>query len=189
MSHNAETIMEKGFAKSGTIIPPAPTLFKPREKLVPNLDPKIIVLPKPFEAYSELKFMNAGSVRDTWLLKNYKIAGNKISSQFDRLYHSALKASPSHVVPTTFAAVVQHLAFIYGSELFGFNHQQEERVKLWPTEYQNSQRNFMGEESDLLVELTIHYVQHLRSNMYIAEATANVNQDASMSMKCVVYTI
>ncbi len=190
MNHNAEIILEKGFAKpaSSSHSMPSP-LFNPRQKLIPNLSPRLIELPEAFEAYSELKFMQAGSVRDSWLLKNYQIDGNKISSRFDRKYHSALKASPSHVVPTTFAAVAQHLAFIYGSELFGFDHQREERIKLWPTEFQNQQRNLIAEEEDLIVELTVNYIQHLRSNMYMAEAVASVNQDATMTMKCVVYTI
>lgn len=92
-------------------------------------------------------------------------------------------------MPTTFAVVVQHLAFIYGSELSGFDHQKEEHIKLWPTEYQHSQRNLITDEENLLVELTIDYVQHYQHNMYFAEARATVNRDALMTMKCAVYTI
>lgn len=189
MSSSAESIKKQGFAVTEEKRHPTSALFKPRQKLVPKLPAKYIALAAPFEAFSDLRFMQFGTVRDTWLLEGYHIEGNRISSPFTRRYHSSLMASPSHVVPTTFAVVVQHLAFIYGSELFGFDHSREERLKLWPTEYTNIQRNLIPDEENLVVELTIDSLQHYRANMYMAEARASVNNDATMTMKCVVYTI
>jgi hypothetical protein len=159
------------------------------DQVFPSLPPKHIILGQPMECYSELQFMKAGKVRDSWHLRDYYIEGNSIRSTFNRKYTSELAESPSHVVPTTMHIVAQHLGFIYLSEVFGFDHQHEERIKIWPTEFFHSMRNLIPNEKDLVVELKINILRHAKANQYYCEAIVTVDDQMPMTCKSIFLII
>ena len=192
---------------SSEVIPDAPTLPYldclnagiQTEDYTPK-DPDRLVLDKPVEYYSDLRFMPSGPVKDLWKIKEYVFGEKSVRIRFDRVYTSALKKSPSHVVPTTMSIVAQHLSAAFFSRRFGFDFRVDERVKIWPVFFSHEIRTIITSEEDLIMEQNHTLIRKIGIEMdedslyfgkdkYYFESCATINETMPMTAKSFLFVI
>ena len=121
-------------------------------------------------------------------VREYRRGDRYAEAHFDRVYSSAMQASPSHLIFLSALVHSQKLLYLVLCKEFGFKYDPAgpEKFKMWPTKVECRIPELIADEVNLVQRLWVHEVKRFDCRTYRVRAETRVG---SMVITAVVPTL
>jgi hypothetical protein len=122
--------------------------------------------------------MPGKNVKETLMIKEYRIWDRYIEAVFDREYLSEMKKSPDHLIFLTALVHMQKILYVYVCHEFGIEYApgQDEKIKFWPIKLELSIPKLIRSQEDVVHKLSIDSIIETDANGYLMKARSIVDR-------------
>mgnify|MGYP001364537683 CR=1 FL=1 len=130
-------------------------------------------------------------VKETLLIKEYRIWHRYIEAQFDRKYFSSMEKSPDHLIFLTALVHLQKILYVYACHEFGFSYKKEdkERIKIWPTAVKVEMPKMITKQRDVVHRVLIKDIVKRNESSYYMFADSLIEGRLAIAGEASVFLI
>lgn len=135
--------------------------------------------------------MPGKEVKETLIIKEYRIWDRYIEAVFDREYISQMKKSPDHLIFLTALVHMQKMLYVYVCHEFGIDYSphEDEKIKFWPIKLDLSIPKLIRSDVDVIHKLSVDSIQLSEANGYLMKARSIVGRSMIINGESPFYLI
>lgn len=149
------------------------------------------VITEDFTNRVEFNVMPGLEVKETLIMKEYRIWPRYMEAVFDREFSSSMAQSPDHFMFITALVHMQKMLYVYMCYEFDipYTPTERERIKIWPTVLKIDMPKLITKRTDIVHRMRVDDLFQRNPKSYYVAGPSTIENTVSIDGEAVAYLI